>query len=134
MKKDIQKVVEPNSKLIRWFFFWTGIIATIAYRIIVVLNIYSPIWVKIAWYIGTIGFVLYFGHRFSIARKRANLVEDYDLVKAVDKSAIDEDQRTALHYLVQTSLTSKSRWNSGFIFILSFLALIVGIVLDIYGF
>lgn len=134
MKKDIQKVVEPNSKLIRWFFFWTGIIATIAYRIIVVLNIYSPIWVKIAWYIGTIGFILYFGHRFSIARKRANLVEDYDLVKAVDKSAIDEDQRTALHYLVQTSLTSKSRWNSGFIFILSFLALIVGIVLDIYGF
>lgn len=134
MKEDIQKVTEPNPKLIRWFFFWTGIIATVAYRIIVVLNIYSPMWVKVAWYIGTIGFILYFGHRFNIAKKRADLVEDYDLVKAVDKSAIDEDQKTALHYLVQTSLTSKSRWNSGFIFVLSFLALIVGIVLDIYGF
>lgn len=133
MKEDIQKVTEPNPKLIRWFFFWTGIIATVAYRIIIILNIYSPMWVKISWYIGTIGFVLYFGHRFNIAKKRADLVEDYDLVKAVDKSAIDEDQKTALHYLVQTSLTSKSRWNSGFIFILSFLALIVGIVLDIYG-
>jgi len=134
MKEDIQKVIEPNPKLIRWFFFWTGIIATIAYRIIVILNIYSPMWVKIAWYVGTIGFVLYFGHRFSIAKKRANLVKDYDLVKVVDKSAIDEDQRTALHYLVQTSLTSKSRWNSGVIFVLSFSALILGIVLDIYGF
>lgn len=130
--KKILKVVEPNPKPIRLFFFWTGLIATIAYRIIIVLNLYDPLWVKIAWYIGTIGFILYFGHRYDIARKRANLVKDYDLVKTVDRvQGINPQKKEALYYLVKTSLTSKSRWNSAMIFILSLIALIVGIILDL---
>ena len=130
--KKILKVLEPNPKPIRLFFFWTGLIATIAYRIIVVLNLYDPLWVKIAWYIGTIGFILYFGHRYDIARKRAKLVRDYDLVRTVNKAqGMDPQKKEALHYLVKTSLTSKSRWNSAMIFILSLVALIVGIVLDL---
>jgi len=134
MKKDTLKIIEPSPKPIRWFFFWAGLIATIAYRIIIVLNLYSPLWVKISWYIGTVGFILYFGHRYNVARKRANLVKDYGLVKAVDNTYdIDPQKKIALHYLIQTSLTSKSRWNSAVIFILSVLALIVGIFLDIYG-
>ena len=125
------KVIEPNPKLIRLFFFWAGIIATIAYRIIIVLNFYSPLWVKVSWYIGTVGFILYFGHRYNIARKRAKLVEDYGLIEAVQKAdGIDAKKKEALHYLVKTSLTSKSRWNSAIIFMLSFLALITGIILD----
>ena len=67
----MEQVIEPNPRPVRLFFFWTGIIATIAYRIIVVLNMYSPLWVKIAWYIGTVGFVFYFWHRYKIAQKRA---------------------------------------------------------------
>jgi len=132
MKKDVLKVIEPNPRPVRLFFFWVGIIATVAYRIVIVLNLYSPFLVKIAWYIGTIGFVLYFGHRYNIAKKRANLVKDYNLIKALDSCDIESDQKQALHYLVKTSLTSKSRWNSGFIFILSALALILGIALDIW--
>ena len=133
-KKKLLKVIEPNPKPVRLFFFWIGIIATVAYRIIIVLNWYSPLWVKVAWYIGTIGFVLYFGHRFNIARKRANLVKDYKLIEAVDKAdCIEPQKKLALHYLVKTSLTSKSQWNSGLIFILSFVALLIGIFMDIYG-
>ena len=132
MEKNILKVIEPNPRPVRLFFFWVGIIATIAYRIIIVLNLYSPFLVKIAWYIGTIGFVLYFGHRYSIAKKRANLVKDYNLINALENCDIKSEQKQALRYLVETSLTSKSRFNSGFIFILSFLALILGIVLDIW--
>ena len=95
---------------------------------------YSPLWVKIAWYVGTIGFVLYFGHRFNVARKRAKLVKDYELVETVDKAnCIDPQKKLALHYLVKTSLTSKSRWNSAIIFIVSLLALLMGIFIDIWG-
>jgi len=127
------EVIEPSPKYIRWFFFWAGLIATIAYRIIIVLNIYSPQWVRISWYIGTIGFILYFGHRYDIAKKRADLVKDHDLMNALDKCDIEPKQKQALRYLVKTSLTSKSRWNSAMIFVLSVLALIVGITLDILG-
>ena len=125
------KVIEPNPKLVRLFFFWAGIIATIAYRIIIVLNFYSPLWVKVSWYIGTVGFILYFGHRYNIAKKRAKLVEDYGLIEAVQQAdRIDAKKKKALYYLVKTSLTSKSRWNSAIIFMLSVLALITGIILD----
>ena len=126
------KVIEPNPKFVRLFFFWAGIIATIAYRIIIVLNWYSPLWVKVSWYIGTIGFVLYFWHRFNVAKKRAKLIKDYELIEAVDKiDHIDPQKKLALRYLVKTSLTSKSRWNSAVIFILSIAALFVGIFMDI---
>jgi len=126
------EIIKPHAKLIRLFFFWAGVIATLSYRIIIVLNYYSPLWVKVAWYIGTIGFILYFGHRYDIQKKRSQLVEDYNLVDVVDKTpCVDEKQREALKYIVKTSLTSKSRWNSGFIFILSVVALVIGIVMDI---
>ena len=130
---DIKKVIEPNPKPVRLFFFWIGIIATIAYRIIVVLNLYSALWVKVAWYIGTVGFILYFGHRFMIAKKRADLVKYHNLVEAVDLADnVDPEKKLALHYLIQTTLTSKSRWNSAIIFALSFIALLIGIFIDIY--
>jgi len=126
------KVIEPNPKFVRLFFFWAGIIATVAYRIIIVLNWYSPLWVKVSWYIGTIGFVLYFWHRFNVAKKRARLIKDYELIETVDKiDCIDPQRKLALRYLVKTSLTSKSRWNSAVIFILSIIALFVGIFIDI---
>lgn len=124
-------IIKSNPKPIRLFFFWSGIIATLSYRIIIVLNFYSPVWVKVAWYIGTIGFIFYFGHRYDIQKKRSELVSDYKLVDVVEKTpCVDEKQRQALKYIVKTSLTSKSRWNSGFIFILSVLALIIGIIMD----
>lgn len=126
------EIIKPNTRLMRLFFFWSGVIATLAYRIIIVLNFYSPLWVKVAWYIGTIGFIIYFWHRFDIQKKRAELVIDYNLLEAVEKGQYEnQKQKEALKYIVKTSLTSKSRWNSAFICLLSILALIVGLIMDI---
>ena len=124
-------MIKPHKKSVRLFFFVAGIVATIAYRVVIVLNLYSPFLVKVAWYIGTVGFVLYFGHRYDIARKRANLIKKYDLVKIIDNSSVRGEEKQALHYLAQTTLTSKSRWNSAIIFILTFLALLLAILLDV---
>ena len=132
--EEVPKIIEPSPKPIRLFFFWAGIIATIAYRIIIVLNFYSPFWVKISWYIGTVGFVLYFGHRFRIARKKARLIKEYNIVETIDKAEwLDPKKKEILHYLAKTTVTSKSRWNAAVIFFLSLLALLVGIFLDILG-
>ena len=125
---------QPSSKPIRLFFFWSGIIATFAYRIIIFLNFYSPVWVKISWYIGTIGFILYFWHRAATQKKRADLVDKYDLVNVVDKTdCVDVEQKNALHYLIETTKTSKARFNSLFIFWLSVVALVAGVVIDVLG-
>ena len=82
------EIIKPNTKLIRLFFFWSGVIATLAYRVIIVLSFYSPLWVKISWYIGTIGFIIYFWHRFDIQKKKSELVLDYKLIDAVEKKSI----------------------------------------------
>jgi hypothetical protein len=128
----MKELIKSNRTAIRLFFFWIGIIATFTYRAIIVLNFYSPYWVKIFWYIGTIGFVLYFGHRYQIEKKRADLVLKYDLIKVVEKNTrVSGVKKDALRYLVETNLTSKSRWNSAFIFWLSILALLIGIIMDL---
>ena len=125
-------MIKPSPKPLRIFFFWSGIIATLSYRAVIVLTYFDPLWVKVAWYIGTIGFIIYFGHRYSIQKKKAELVEDLHLIKAIeDAKEINEEKTESLCYLVNTSLTSKSRWNSMFIFVTSILALIIGIILDL---
>jgi len=60
------------------------------------------------------------------------LVLDYKLIDAVERNQYEtQKQKEALKYIVKTSLTSKSRWNSAFICLLSILALVVGLVMDI---
>lgn len=127
----MKKLINPVPKPLLIFYFWSGIIATVAYRIIVVLNFYSPLWVSIAWYIGTVGFIIYFYHRYNVGKKRAQLVKDYKLIETVEAiKNINPQRKKALSYLVKTSLTSKAKWNSAIIFFLSVLALIVGITID----
>ena len=70
-----------SNKLYRNWIFIVGVLATVAYRIIVVLNHYSPALVQIAWYIGTIGFVWYFAHRFKIENRRNRTQRRKDILE-----------------------------------------------------
>ena len=125
--------IKTSPKPIRLFYFWSGIIATFAYRIIIVLNYYSDTWVKISWYVGTIGFVIYFIHRFDISKKRSRLIIEHKLREKVDTNTLDElntEDKKALEYILRTLVSSKEKWNYYTIFILSGLALITGILFD----
>ncbi|MEK7496788.1 MAG: hypothetical protein AAB657_02680 [Patescibacteria group bacterium] len=120
-----------HSSFARAFYFWSGIIATIAYRIIIVFSNVDPIWLKISWYIGTIGFVIYFAHRFQVSENRAKIIDDQKLVSKIDSaSSLSIDDKTALTYVLQSLKSSKERWNYIVIFVLSGLALIYGIFVD----
>ena len=129
-RDKIEVKIEPSPKYLRLFFFVAGIVATIAYRIIFLLN---PFWIEVAWYAGTIGFALYFGHRSMIEMKRVKLVREYGLIDSIKESGIPEDKKSALRYLIETSLTSKARFNSAFIFIASMIVLILNLTMDIYS-
>jgi len=125
------KASHPHLRMI---YFIIGIIATVAYRIIIFLNFYDPMWVKVSWYVGTIGFIIYFWHRYDVSQKRAMLVVENDLEKAVRDSNLKGKQKKAIAYLVKTSRTSKSKINFVMIFGLSVAALIFGILLDVMMF
>ncbi|MCF7820538.1 MAG: hypothetical protein K9M44_03665 [Candidatus Pacebacteria bacterium] len=120
-----------NHKLYRIWLFIVGIIATIAYRIIIVLNYYSPVAVEIAWYIGTIGFVWYFIHRYKVENRRDHLIESMRLAeKIANKEELKDKERQALVYILKGLKTSLAKWNYIAIFLLSALALAYGIYSD----
>lgn len=123
--------IHTDPKPLRLIYFWIGVIATFSYRVIIVLNFYEPIWVKAAWYVGTIGFILYFWSRYRVVKQFDDLIESEKLVSAVKKaSGITPDQRSALAHIINTLDTTKAKTNYVIIFILSAIALIVGLVLD----
>ena len=121
--------IETSSSFLRFFYFTSGVIATIAYRIVLWLN---PFWIQVAWYVGTIGFIIYFGHRMIIETKRANLVKDNQLVEALKDSDIPKERKEILIYLAETSVTSKARFNSLFIFVASVFVLVVNILIYVF--
>lgn len=124
--------LKPHSPLIREFFFWSGIVATFAYRVIVVLNNYNLLWAQIAWYVGTIGFIIYFIHRYQISEKRAKLIRKYSLDRKVSElSELSTDEKLSLGYILDTLKSTKEKWNSIFIFLASGIALMWGIYLDL---
>jgi hypothetical protein len=122
--------VHASPAWVRNLFFWFGIIATICYRAIVVLNHYSPKISLIAWYIGTTGFILYFWHRYIVSEKRVQLIKDHDLIATVAKTNLSKEQIEANEYILTTLLSTKEKWNYIVIFVTSILALAIGVYLD----
>jgi hypothetical protein len=123
-------VPQPHSPRYRNFFLWTGLIATIAYRVIIVLEHVEGPWVKIMWYVGTIGFVLYFAHRYQITEIRSELIRQRQLQEKIEQSNLPADDQQALHYILGTLRSSKERWTYITIFVSSGVALLAGLYLD----
>ncbi len=121
-----------HSPFVRSFYFWVGIISTLAYRIVVVLTHVDPIWLKISWYIGTVGFILYFAHRYQISELRSNLIKENKLSEKVNNiSELSSEDKEAIGYIFTTLQSTKEKWNYIFIFVCSALALIAGLYLDV---
>ena len=123
--------LKTHSRPVRLLYFWIGITATLAYRAIIVLNFYSNVWVKFSWYLGTVCFIIYYIHRFDIAKKRSRVIVEHRLREKLDHPEdLNESDHQALAYILETLVTSKEKWNNYIIFISSGLALLVGIIFD----
>lgn len=121
-----------SPRFYRYFIFGLGIFATISYRVIVVLNHYSPFFVQVAWYAGTLGFVWYFIHRFKIEERRQKLIVRLHLIDKVKQANnLEAEDKEALTYVLSSLQTSLARWNYIAIFVFSTLALLYGLYKDI---
>jgi hypothetical protein len=77
------------------------------------------------------GFIIYFIHRFDISKKRSKLIVEHKLRKKMDSlDHLTDDDKKALRYILGTLVSSKEKWNNYAIFILSGIALILGILFD----
>lgn len=123
--------LKPNPKPVRMFYFWSGIIATISYRIIIIFTNNQIFWLKLFWYIGTVGFIIYFIHRYQISEKRSQVIIDHGLEEKVEGlNEINGDDKEALKFIIKSLEVSSERINYIVIFVSSVLALLIGIYLD----
>ncbi|MDP2709407.1 MAG: hypothetical protein Q8O93_05210 [bacterium] len=121
-----------NNSLYRILIFLVGVAATIAYRLVIVLNHYSQLWVEISWYIGTIGFIWYFAHRFNIENRRDRLIEKLRLAEKIESGRpFNSEDKTALLYILTSLETSLAKWNYVAIFLFSFLAIAYALYADL---
>lgn len=125
-------VPQLHTKPVRLFYFWVGIIATFAYRAIIFFSDANPVLLKASWYVGTVGFIVYFVHRYRISEMRAKTIEDFKLAEKVPTlSELTPDERAAMAYVFSTLRSRRERWNYMFIFASSIIALLAGIYLDL---
>ena len=128
-------IPQSHRPAVRLFFFWSGIVATFAYRIIIIFSEANPFLLKLSWYIGTIGFIIYFAHRYQIAQRRTKVIKDYHLAEKVPQlNELNTEERAGMEYIFKTLGSTRERWNYIFIFIMSAIALLAGVLIDVAGF
>lgn len=121
MKKTIPQTL-PAS--IIHLFFLIGLTSAFAFRSLIILththqNLFRPLW-----YLGTIGYVLFFLYRFIISRKRQRVIAEFELIaKLQNKECLSTEERQVMIYILSSITKSREHLNYLAIFILSFMAI-----------
>jgi len=112
-------------------FFFIGLIATIAIRAVTVLIHINPIYGQIAWYIGVLGFFIFFIYKFKVDSARYQLIKDNKLVdKVLRTDNIEKEDRILISSVLCALSSNKDRINYFLIFASSAVALIIAVYFD----
>jgi len=118
------KLPHKMPSWVTWFAFGIGLTGALSLRLILVARLYSPELVRVYWYIGVIGNMLFFLFRTFITWRRRRLILELDIVDKLKKrSTLTEQDYQAMEYLVSSLYVSKERWNYFVIFFFSILAI-----------
>ena len=111
-------------------FFVLGLLSSIAFRAIILLQKYSPDWVRPIWYFGVIGYMLFFMYRYYISHRRKRTISHSDIIEKIRVgAALTTDERDAALYLLKSVRASQEDWNYLAIFVLSIVAIALDLLL-----
>ena len=111
-------------------FFLLGLLSSVAFRAIILLQKYSPDWVRPVWYFGVLGYMLFFVYRYAISQRRKRAIEHTGIIgKIRDGEPLSTDDRDAALYLLNSVRKSQEDWNYLAIFVLSILAIALDLLL-----
>jgi hypothetical protein len=112
-------------------FFLIGVISALSFRALIVFTHVSPQWFRPVWYLGTIGYLIFFLYRYWISHKRKNAIRQYGLLEKLrGGTSLSGEEREAVVYLLSSITKSREDLNYLFIFILSFLAVAADLILS----
>jgi hypothetical protein len=110
-------------------FFLLGLLSSVAFRAIILLQKYDPRWVRPVWYFGVVGYLLFFMYRYFISQRRKRAIAQSGIIEKIQAGApLSGDDRAAALYLLNSIRKSQEDWNYLAIFVLS----LVAIALDVW--
>ncbi len=115
-------------------FFVIGLLSALCFRILIIFTHTHQELFRPVWYIGIIGYILFFLYRYAISEKRKKAIREYDLIAKLEKDlCLSEEDREVVVYLLQSIKKSRENINYLFIFALSVLAVTADIILLLNG-
>jgi len=111
-------------RLVVWLAFGVGLSGAISLRLILLAKAYRPEFIRLFWYMGVCGNMVFFMFRSYITRRRRRLIMDLSLVeKMKDLDNLCPKDYEAIKYLISSLSASKEQWNYAVIFVFSMAAI-----------
>ena len=130
-EKNKPEIPMGYSNPVITMFFWIGIISAFLFRIITIVEHYSPQLSRLLWYVGVIGYLVFFVHRYNIAHRRYGVIKKLNLLEKIEnKECLKNADFEGLRYVLWSISVSKERQNYRMISIFSIVAVIIAGILD----
>ncbi|MEI8063158.1 MAG: hypothetical protein WCH84_03745 [Verrucomicrobiota bacterium] len=105
-------------------FFLLGLLSSVAFRAIILLQKYEPRYVRPVWYFGVIGYMVFFIYRYYISQRRKRTIIRSNLIEKIRTGVpLTPEEHAANLYLLNSIQKSQEDWNYLAIFILSIVAM-----------
>ncbi len=129
-KEKIQKICSDSP--VTTLFFIIGLIATISIRAIGIAGIFSDIVTKILWYIGVIGFLLFFVYKYKVEVGRRKIIIENNIIESILNNQKFNDQEKDILISIMCGLVSKKDPINYFvIFFTSAVSLVIALIFDL---
>lgn len=128
---NLPKTVSP---FVIYLFLVIGLLSAVAFRLLTIINTFSPALLRPVWYFGVIGYIFFFAYRYHISEKRKAAIRANRLLEKIQGSGeITAEDRALIAYVLSSIMKSKENLNYLFIFVLSIAAVGVDIFLALQG-
>jgi hypothetical protein len=120
--------IVPKSVIVG--FFLLGLLSSVAFRAIILLQKYEPTWVRPVWYFGVVGYMAFFMYRYFISQRRKHAIAHSDIIEKIRTGeTLNAEDREAALYLLRSVRASQEDWNYLAIFVLSIAAVALDLLL-----
>lgn len=122
-----------KDNFLSFIFFIIGIISAIAIRLVTILADLKPIYGQFSWYVGVLGFLIFFVYKFIIEKRRQRLIKNKDIMNKIAKGQdLTEEERKIISDILCSLTSDKDKINYFVIFFTSAIALIMALYLDFF--
>ena len=111
------------------FFFAIGLLSALSFRALMAIKDMQPHMFRPVWYLGIIGYILFFGFRYSITLKRKKAISEFNLIAKLENGdELTSDDRQVVTYILSSLQKSRENLNYLFIFTTSAIAIFLDLL------